>query len=95
MEYNSPTRINAILFLKKITYLTKTQDERILKDIRNFLVNFILNILIKCILIKKRVYPVSKDYSVGSRSLKGNETKERAGSSQQIPVFMICARAIT
>ena len=30
-------------------------DERILKDILNFLVNFILIILIKCILLKKRV----------------------------------------
>ena len=31
------------------------QDERILRDILNILVNFILNILIKRILIKKRV----------------------------------------
>ena len=32
MEYNSPTRIMQ-LFLKKITYLTKTQDERILNPL--------------------------------------------------------------
>ena len=53
MEYNSRYEDNANIISEKITYLAKMQDERILKDILNFLVNFNLNILIKCILIKK------------------------------------------
>ena len=40
-------------YSEKITYLAKIQDEHILKDILNFLVNFILNIFIKCIFIKE------------------------------------------
>ena len=48
MEYNSPTRIMQYYFWKNNLLSKKCK-----MNILNFLVNFIFNILIKCILIKK------------------------------------------